>query len=104
MRLKAYVSSLLNVPISTISTLQKGARLDLDLVPTMIRCLMEAFEYFGGLSKAALTDRMKSVLLEMENKVPRWNPLFADFMAFIGVAPRVCKAYTPQTNELVAIL
>ena len=33
--------------------------------PTMIRCLMEAFEYFGGLPKAALTDRLKSVLLEM---------------------------------------
>ena len=28
--------------------------------PTLIRCLMEAFEYFGGLTKAALTDRMKS--------------------------------------------
>jgi len=67
--------------------------------PTMIRCLMEAFEYFGGLPKAALTDRMKSVLLlEMEGKVPRWNPLFADFMASIGVAPRVCRAYTPQTK------
>jgi transposase len=66
---------------------------------TLIRCLMEAFEYFGGLPKAVLTDRMKSVLLvEMENKVPRWNPLFADFMASIGVAPRVCKAYTPQTK------
>jgi transposase len=67
--------------------------------PTMIRCLMEAFEYFGGLPKAALTDRMKSVLLlEMEGKLPRWNPLFADFMASIGVAPRVCKVYTPQTK------
>jgi len=65
---------------------------------TLIRCLMEAFEYFGGLPKAALTDRMKSVLLEMEDKVPRWNPLFADFMASIGVAPRVCKAFTPQTK------
>ena len=69
--------------------------------PTMIRCLMEAFEYFGGLPKAALTDRMKSVLLEMEDKKPRWNPLFADFMASIGVAPRVCKAYTPQTKGKV---
>src|SRR6266536_2506759 len=68
---------------------------------TAIRCLMEAFEYFGGLPKAALTDRMKSVLVEMENKVPRWNPLFADFMASIGVAPRVCKAYTPQTKGKV---
>ena len=46
--------------------------------PTMIRCLMEAFEYFGGLPKAALTDRMKSVLLEMEGKTPRWNARFAD--------------------------
>src|SRR5215471_21634411 len=25
--------------------------------PTMIRCMMEAFEYFGGLPRAALTDR-----------------------------------------------
>jgi hypothetical protein len=44
----------------------------------MIRCLMEAFEYLGGLPKAALTDRMKSVLLEMEGKTPRWNARFAD--------------------------
>lgn len=66
--------------------------------PTLIRCLMEAFEYFGGLPKAALTDRMKSVLVEMVDKQPRWASLFADFMASIGVAPRVCKAYTPQTK------
>ncbi len=62
---------------------------------------MEAFESFGGLPKAALTDRMKSVLLEMEQKKPRWNPLFADFMAAMGGAPRVCKAYTPQTQGKV---
>ena len=69
--------------------------------PTLIRCLMGAFEYFGGLPKAALTDRMKSVLMEMKDKVPCWTPLFADFMASIGVAPRVCKAYTPQTKGKV---
>jgi len=69
--------------------------------PTLIRCLMEAFEYFGGLTKTALTDRMKSVLLEMEEKKPRWNPRFADFMVSIGVAARVCKAYTPQTKGKV---
>jgi transposase len=67
-------------------------------VPTLIRCLMEAFEYFGGLPKAGLTDRMKRVLLDMEGKIPRWNARFADFMASIGVAPRVCQAYTPQTK------
>ena len=69
--------------------------------PTLIRCLMEAFEYFGGLTKTALTDRMKSVLLEMEDNKPRWNPRFADFMVSIAVAARVCKAYTPQTKGKV---
>lgn len=69
--------------------------------PTMIRCMMAAFEYFGGLPKAALTDRMKSVFLEMEDTVPKWNPLFADFMASLGVAPRVCKPYKPQTKGKV---
>jgi transposase len=69
--------------------------------PTLIRCLMEAFEYFGGVTKVALTDRMKSVLLSMEENTPRWNPRFADFMVSIGVAARVCKAYTPQTKGKV---
>jgi len=69
--------------------------------PTLIRCFMEACEYFGGLTKVALTDRMKSVLLEMEENKPRWNARFADFMVSIGMAPRVCKAYTPQTKGKV---
>src|SRR5215469_11369243 len=69
--------------------------------PTLIRCLMEAFEYVGGLTKTALTDRMKSVLLSMEDNKPRWNPRFADFMVSIGVGARVCKAYTPQTKGKV---
>jgi transposase len=45
---------------------------------TLIRCLMEAFEYMGGLPKAALTDRMKTVLLDMDGKMPIWHPRFAD--------------------------
>lgn len=34
----------------------------------------------------------------MEGHVPRWNPVFADVMASIGVAPRVCKPRPPQTK------
>jgi hypothetical protein len=44
----------------------------------MMRCMKEAFEYFEGLPKTAFTDCMKSVFLEMEVEVPRWNPRFAD--------------------------
>ena len=69
--------------------------------PTMIRCMMAAFEYFDGLPKATLTDRMKSVFLEMDGHTPRWNPVFSDFMAYLGVAPRVCKPYKPQTKGKV---
>jgi transposase len=69
--------------------------------PTLIRCLMEAFEYFGGLTRVALTDRMKSVLVEMVENKPRWNLRFADFMVSIGVGARVCKPYTPQTKGKV---
>ena len=69
--------------------------------PTMIRCLMAALEYFGGLPRAVLTDRMKSVLLAMDGRTPQWHPLFADFVAALGIAPRVCKAYTPQTKGKV---
>jgi transposase len=69
--------------------------------PTLIRCFMDACEYFGGLTRVALTDRMKSVLLEMEDNKPRWNPRFADFMVSIGMTARVCKPYTPQTKGKV---
>ena len=69
---------------------------------TLIRCVMAACAYFGGLPKIALTDRMKSVFLEkMDGKEPVWNPVFADFMASIGVVPRVCRPYTPQTKGKV---
>lgn len=70
-------------------------------VATLIRCLMAACEYFGGLPRAMLTDRMKSVLLAMDGATPLWNPTFGDFMASVGVAPRVCRAYTPQTKGKV---
>jgi transposase len=66
--------------------------------PTLIRCLMRACEYFGGLPQVALTDRMKSVLVEMDGPTPIWNERFADFAAAVGLSIRVCKPYTPQTK------
>lgn len=68
---------------------------------TLIRCLMAACEYFGGLPRTMLTDRMKSVLLDTDGHTLQWNPRFAEFMAAIGVAPRVCRPYTPQTKGKV---
>lgn len=70
-------------------------------VVSLIRSLMLAFEYVGGLPEVMLTDRMKSVLVEMNQGKPTWNPRFADFAASIGVVPRVCRSYTPQTKGKV---
>ncbi|HMB90718.1 MAG TPA: helix-turn-helix domain-containing protein [Rhodothermales bacterium] len=43
----------------------------------------------GGASSVLLTDRMKSVLLTMEDGVPQWNARFADFAASTGFTTRV---------------
>jgi transposase len=69
--------------------------------PTLIRCLMAAFEYLGGLPTSVLTDRMKSVLLGVEDGALQWHAGFSDFVASLGVTPRVCKPYTPQTKGKV---
>jgi transposase len=69
--------------------------------PTLIRCLMAAFEYFGGLPQSVLTDRMKSVLVGVEDGALQWHAGFSDFVASLGVTPQVCKPYTPQTKGKV---
>jgi transposase len=69
--------------------------------PSLIRALMGAFTYFGGLPKAVLTDRMKSVLLRVEDGTAQWHAGFSDFVASLGITPRVCKPYTPQTKGKV---
>ncbi len=70
-------------------------------VATLIRCLLLSCEYVGGLPRTMLTDRMKTALLELDGATPVRNSVFADFMTAIGVAPRVCRAYTPQTKGKV---
>jgi transposase len=69
--------------------------------PTLMRCLVAAFEYFGGLPRTVLTDRMKTVLLEMETGTPKWHPRFQELVSALGISPRICRPYTPQTKGKV---
>lgn len=69
--------------------------------PTLIRCLVAAFEAVGGLPRAVLTDRMKTVLLDLETGAPHWHPRFQELVQALGISPRVCRAYTPQTKGKV---
>jgi transposase len=69
--------------------------------PTLVRCLLEAFTAFGGLPQAVLTDRMKTVLLEMHSGQPRWHPRFQELVESLGISPRICQLATPQTKGKV---
>ena len=71
-------------------------------VHTFIRCLTHGFEYVGGVTDIVLTDRMKTVILGVdENNRPIWNATFKDFAATLGFVPRVCRARRPQTKGKV---
>ncbi len=69
---------------------------------SFLRCMMNAFMYFGGIPKVVLTDRMKTVLLGMgDDSKPRWHPRFEDFAASFGFIPKVCRVRRPQTKGKV---
>ena len=69
---------------------------------SFLRCMMNAFMYFGGIPKVVLTDRMKTVVLGIgDNLKPRWHPRFEDFAASFGFIPKVCRVRRPQTKGKV---
>lgn len=71
-------------------------------IHSFLRCLIHAFEYFGGIPKVMLTDQMKTVVLGMgDDRKPRWHSLFADFAAVIGLVPKVCRVRRPETKGKV---
>ena len=65
------------------------------------RCMLNGFEYFGGLPKEVLTDNMKTVVIGREAGKVLWNTQFEDFAADIGFIPKVCRVRRPQTKGKV---
>lgn len=68
---------------------------------SMERCMLNAFQHFGGVPKEILTDNMKTVVDHREAGEVIWNPQFTDFAAEIGFVPKVCKVRRPQTKGKV---
>ena len=67
----------------------------------LLACMVHGFRYFGGVTESLLTDRMKTVLLDMETGTPQWHPRFQELVSALGISPRVCRPYTPQTKGKV---
>ena len=47
---------------------------------SLLRAIQDALEYFGGLPKTILSDRMKSVLVSVEDGMPSGTSVYADFL------------------------
>lgn len=69
------------------------------------RCMINGFQYYGGVPAEVLTDNMKTVVVGREAGKVRWNTSFADFAVDMGFIPKVCRVRMPQTkweNHLAA--
>lgn len=71
-------------------------------IATLLRLHEAAFAELGGVPREILYDRMKTVVLGMDERgETRWNPLFLDFARYWGFTPRACRGYRPQTKGKV---
>lgn len=69
---------------------------------TLLALHEEAFRQLGGVPKEILYDRMKTVLVDIDDRGEiRWHPVFRDFCDWWGFVPRLCHAYRPQTKGKV---
>ncbi len=71
-------------------------------IATLLRLHEAAFAELGGVPREILYDRMRTVVLGIDERgETRWNPLFLDFARYWGFTPRACRAYRPQTKGKV---
>ena len=61
---------------------------------------MNAFEYFGGVTRRCLYDNAKVVVLERDDEGSdhEWNSRMLDFARRVGFELRLCKPYRAQTK------
>lgn len=70
---------------------------------TLIKCHLNAFNYFGGYTNEILYDNMKQVVIKrlLKQKDSKLNQEFEDFAGFFGFKPVLCKPYRGQTKGKV---
>jgi hypothetical protein len=69
---------------------------------TFLRMHEEAFLYLGGVPQEILYDRVKTVVLGLDERQEiLWHPVFGDFARYWGFVPRLCRAWRPQTKGKV---
>ncbi|MEW6034997.1 MAG: IS21 family transposase [Candidatus Micrarchaeota archaeon] len=70
---------------------------------TLLKCQMNAYDYYGGAPNEHLYDNMKTVVLVRGKTSDEsdFNPRFADFAAYYGFKPKLCRPCKPRTKGKV---
>lgn len=71
---------------------------------TLLRCLLNAFDYFGGVTQELLFDNMKTVVTERNaygTGYHRFQAKLWDFAKHYGFIPKLCQPYRAQTKGKV---
>ena len=66
-----------------------------------IRCCENALHYFGGTSKAIVTDNLKSAVTQSSRYEPTLNEAFQDFASHYSMAVLPAAPYKPKHKALV---
>lgn len=70
---------------------------------TLIKCHLNAFDYFGGYPDEILYDNMKQVVVKrlLRQEDSTLNKTFEDFAGFFSFKPVLCRPYRGQTKGKV---
>lgn len=63
---------------------------------TFVRCLENAFRYFGGVTQTINLDNLKAAVLKFDFADPELNPKLAEFARHYGTAIMPCLPATPE--------
>jgi transposase len=64
-------------------------------LPTLCRCHLHAFHFFGGLAREILYDNMRTVVAQRQGRLVGFNLSFLDFARQMGFVPKVCQPSSP---------
>lgn len=67
----------------------------------LFHCLVNAFEYFGGVTQKVLFDNMKTIINRRNGPEIEWNERFLDLVDHYRFTPKVHRPYRPQTKGKV---
>lgn len=60
------------------------------------QCVLNAFRFFGGTPKEAVTDNMLTAVIERDGPLIRYNEAFLDFLRPFHITPRPCHVRQPH--------